>query len=148
MKIFISLSVRSSPLEDTRVALENSKDDLKQAQRKAQLARKKLTDRQANGDASQVETARKEMQGAQRSVKTQQDIVRVNQQRVTRATHVDRLVAEWNRLDKMKGTQQDTDQIKGRRKKLAEQIAEARKALHRVKRPKSTIKKIKKPRRY
>ena len=104
MKILISLSARTSPLEDTKVSLENSKDDLKGAQRRSQLARKKLNDKQSDGDTKGVKSARTEVQDTQRSVKTNQDIVRVNQQRVSRAAVVDRLVSEWNRLDKLKGT--------------------------------------------
>jgi len=104
MKILISLSARTSPLEDTKVSLENSKDDLKGAQRRSQLARKKLNDKQSDGDTKGVKSARTEVQDTQSSVKTNQDIVRVNQQRVSRAAVVDRLVSEWNRLDKLKGT--------------------------------------------
>lgn len=144
MKILISLSVRSSPLEDTKVSLDNSKDDLKGAQRRNQVARKKLSAKQSEGDTRGVKSAREEVMGTQRSVKTQQDIVRVNQQRVTRASVVDRLINEWNRLDKLKGTEQDTDQVKERRAALTKQIAEARAALRKIKRPKSTIKKAKK----
>lgn len=144
MKILISLSVRSSPLEDTKVSLENSKDDLKGAQRRNQVARKKLSAKQSEGDTRGVKSAREEVMETQRSVKTQQDIVRVNQQRVTRASVVDRLINEWNRLDKLKGTEQDTDQVKERRAALTKQIAEARAALRKIKRPKSTIKKAKK----
>lgn len=144
MKIRVSLSVRTSPLEDTKVSLENSKDDLKGAQRRNQVARKKLSAKQSEGDTRGVKSAREEVMGTQRSVKTQQDIVRVNQQRVTRASVVDRLINEWNRLDKLKGTEQDTDQVKERRAALTKQIAEARAALRKIKRPKSTIKKAKK----
>lgn len=144
MKIRVSLSVRSSPLEDTKVSLDNSKDDLKGAQRRNQVARKKLSAKQSEGDTRGVKSAREEVMGTQRSVKTQQDIVRVNQQRVTRASVVDRLINEWNRLDKLKGTEQDTDQVKERRAALTKQIAEARAALRKIKRPKSTIKKAKK----
>lgn len=144
MKILISLSVRSSPLEDTKVSLDNSKDDLKGAQRRNQVARKKLSAKQSEGDTRGVKSAREEVMETQRSVKTQQDIVRVNQQRVTRASVVDRLINEWNRLDKLKGTEQDTDQVKERRAALTKQIAEARAALRKIKRPKSTIKKAKK----
>lgn len=144
MKILISLSARTSPLEDTKVSLENSKDDLKGAQRRSQLARKKLNDKQSDGDTKGVKSARTEVQDTQRSVKTNQDIVRVNQQRVSRAAVVDRLVNEWNRLDKLKGTEQDTEQTKARRATLAKDIVEARKALRKIKRPKSTIKKPKK----
>jgi hypothetical protein len=111
MKIRVSLSVRTSPLEDTKVSLENSKDDLKGAQRRNQVARKKLSAKQSEGDTRGVKSAREEVMETQRSVKTQQDIVRVNQQRVTRASVVDRLINEWNRLDKLKGTEQDTDCI-------------------------------------
>lgn len=149
MKILVSLSVRSSPLEDTQVSLENSRDDLKGAQRRANAARKKLNEKQSDGDTKGVTAARTQVQDTQRSVKTQQDIVRTNQQRVSRAAVVDRLVNEWNRLEKLKGTEQDTDQIKSQRATLSKQIAEARKALQRIKRPKSTLaKKPKKPRRY
>ncbi|QZE59114.1 hypothetical protein pEaSNUABM22_00211 [Erwinia phage pEa_SNUABM_22] len=148
MKILISLSARTSPLEDTQVSLDNSKDDLKGAQRRSQLARKKLNDKQSEGDTKGVKSAREEVNRTRDSVKTQQDIVRTNQQRVSRAGVVDRLVKEWNRLDKLKGTEQDTDQIKARRSELSKQIIEARKALRAIKRPKSTIKKPKKPRRY
>lgn len=144
MKIRVSLSVRTSPLEDTKVSLENSKDDLKGAQRRNQVARKKLSAKQSEGDTRGVKSAREEVMETQRSVKTQQDIVRVNQQRVTRASVVDRLINEWNRLDKLKGTEQDTDQVKERRAALTKQIAEARAALRKIKRPKSTIKKAKK----
>lgn len=144
MKIRVSLSVRTSPLEDTKVSLENSKDDLKGAQRRNQVARKKLSAKQSEGDTRGVKSAREEVMETQRSVKTQQDIVRVNQQRVTRASVVDRLIDEWNRLDKLKGTEQDTDQVKERRAALTKQIAEARAALRKIKRPKSTIKKAKK----
>lgn len=144
MKIRVSLSVRTSPLEDTKVSLENSKDDLKGAQRRNQVARKKLSAKQSEGDTRGVKSAREEVMETQRSVKTQQDIVRVNQQRVTRASIVDRLINEWNRLDKLKGTEQDTDQVKERRAALTKQIAEARAALRKIKRPKSTIKKAKK----
>ena len=144
MKIRVSLSVRTSPLEDTKVSLENSKDDLKSAQRRNQVARKKLSAKQSEGDTRGVKSAREEVMETQRSVKTQQDIVRVNQQRVTRASVVDRLINEWNRLDKLKGTEQDTDQVKERRAALTKQIAEARAALRKIKRPKSTIKKAKK----
>ncbi|QZE56404.1 hypothetical protein pEaSNUABM40_00210 [Erwinia phage pEa_SNUABM_40] len=148
MEIQVSLSVRTSPLEDTKVSLENSKDDLKGAQRRAAVARKKLNDKQSEGDTKGVTSARDEVNATRNSVKTQQDIVRVNQQRVSRAAVVDRLVKEWNRLDKLKGTEQDTAQIKERRATVAKQIVEARKALQRIKRPKSAIKKPKKPRRY
>ncbi|EBY9527646.1 hypothetical protein D5P86_01525 [Salmonella enterica subsp. enterica serovar Infantis] len=148
MKILISLSARTSPLEDTKVSLENSKDDLKGAQRRAQIARKKLNDRQSDGDTKGVKSARVDVQDSARSVKIQQDIVRTNQQRVSRAAVVDRLVNEWNRLDKLKGTEQDTDDIKKRRAALTKQIAEARAALRKIKRPKSTIQKPKKPKRY
>ena len=144
MKIRVSLSVRTSPLEDTKVSLENSKDDLKGAQRRNQVARKKLSAKQSEGDTRGVKSAREEVMETQRSVKTQQDIVRVNQQRVTRASVVDRLINEWNRLDKLKGTEQDTDQVKERRAALTKQIVEARAALRKIKRPKSTIKKAKK----
>lgn len=144
MKITISLSARTSPLEDTKVSLDNSKDDLKGAQRRNQVARKKLSAKQSEGDTRGVKSAREEVMETQRSVKTQQDIVRVNQQRVTRASVVDRLINEWNRLDKLKGTEQDTDQVKERRAALTKQIAEARAALRKIKRPKSTIKKAKK----
>lgn len=144
MKITISLSARTSPLEDTKVSLDNSKDDLKGAQRRNQVARKKLSAKQSEGDTRGVKSAREEVMESQRSVKTQQDIVRVNQQRVTRASVVDRLINEWNRLDKLKGTEQDTDQVKERRAALTKQIAEARAALRKIKRPKSTIKKAKK----
>lgn len=144
MKIRVSLSVRTSPLEDTKVSLENSKDDLKGAQRRNQVARKKLSAKQSEGDTRGVKSAREEVMETQRSVKTQQDIVRVNQQRVTRASVVDRLINEWNRLDKLKGTEQDTDQVKERRAALTKQIAEARAALRKIKRPKYTIKKAKK----
>ena len=144
MKIRVSLSVRTSPLEDTKVSLENSKDDLKGAQRRNQVARKKLSAKQSEGDTRGVKSAREEVMETRRSVKTQQDIVRVNQQRVTRASVVDRLINEWNRLDKLKGTEQDTDQVKERRAALTKQIAEARAALRKIKRPKSTIKKAKK----
>lgn len=144
MKIRVSLSVRTSPLEDTKVSLENSKDDLKGAQHRNQVARKKLSAKQSEGDTRGVKSAREEVMETQRSVKTQQDIVRVNQQRVTRASVVDRLINEWNRLDKLKGTEQDTDQVKERRAALTKQIAEARAALRKIKRPKSTIKKAKK----
>ncbi len=144
MKIRVSLSVRTSPLEDTKVSLDNSKDDLKGAQRRNQVARKKLSAKQSEGDTRGVKSAREEVMETQRSVKTQQDIVRVNQQRVTRASVVDRLINEWNRLDKLKGTEQDTDQVKERRAALTKQIAEARAALRKIKRPKSTIKKAKK----
>lgn len=144
MKIRVSLSVRTSPLEDTKVSLENSKDDLKGAQRRNQVARKKLSAKQSEGDTRGVKSAREEVMDTQRSVKTQQDIVRINQQRVTRASVVDRLINEWNRLDKLKGTEQDTDQVKERRAALTKQIAEARAALRKIKRPKSTIKKAKK----
>lgn len=148
MKILISLSARTSPLEDTKVSLENSKDDLKGAQRRAQIARKKLNDRQSDGDTKGVKSARVDVQDSARSVKIQQDIVRTNQQRVSRAAVVDRLVNEWNRLDKLKGTEQDTDDIKKRRAALTKQIAEARAALRKIKHPKSTIQKPKKPKRY
>ena len=144
MKIRVSLSVRTSPLEDTKVSLDNSKDDLKGAQRRNQVARKKLSAKQSEGDTRGVKSAREEVMETRRSVKTQQDIVRVNQQRVTRASVVDRLINEWNRLDKLKGTEQDTDQVKERRAALTKQIAEARAALRKIKRPKSTIKKAKK----
>ncbi|AWY08477.1 hypothetical protein HOT49_gp211 [Erwinia phage vB_EamM_Alexandra] len=148
MKILISLSVRTSPLEDTKVSLENSKDDLKGAQRRSQLARKKLNEKQSDGDTKGVKSARAEVDATRISVKTQQDIVRTNQQRVSRANVVDRLVREWNRLEKLKGTEQDTDAVKAQRSDLSKKIIEARKALRAIKRPKSTIKKIKKPRRY
>lgn len=144
MKVLISLSVRNSPLEDAKVSLENSKDDLKGAQRRSQLARKKLNDKQSDGDTKGVKSARTEVQDTQKSVKTNQDIVRVNQQRVGRASVVDRLVSEWNRLDKLKGTEQDTEQTKARRASLTKDIATARAALRQIKRPKSTIKKAKK----
>lgn len=144
MKVIISLSVRTSPLEDTQVSLENSKDDLKGAQRRSQLARKKLNDKQSDGDTKGVKSARTEVQDTQRSVKTNQDIVRINQQRVGRASVVDRLVKEWNRLEKLKGTEQDTKNIQDRRAALTKQIAEARAALKKIKRPKSTIQKPKK----
>lgn len=148
MKILISLSARTSPLEDTKVSLENSKDDLKGAQRRSQVARKKLNDKQSDGDTKGVKSARDEVNNTRDSVKKQQDIVRVNQQRVSRANVVDRLVKEWNRLEKLKGTEQDTDAVKAQRSELSKKIVEARKALRAIKRPKSTIKKIKKPRRY
>lgn len=148
MDLLISLSARSSPLEDMKTQLENSKDELKQAQRRLALRRKQLNEKSAEGNSKHVESARKKQKDAQDSVKTAQDIVRINQQRVGRAGVVDRLVQEWNRLDKLKGTDQDTDQTKARRGVLAKQIAEARKALRAIKRPKSTIKKPKKPRRY
>jgi len=149
MKILISLSARTSPLEETKVSLENSRDDLKGAQRRATVARKTLNEKQSDGDTKGIESGRAKVLEAQRSVKTQQDIVRTNQQRVSRAAVVDRLVKEWNRLDKLKGTDQDTDAVKKQRATLSGQIAEARKALQRIKRPKSVkIKKPKKPRRY
>ena len=149
MEIMVSLSVRSSPLEETKVSLENSRDDLKGAQRRSNAARKALNEKQSEGDTKGVESARNKVLDTQRSVKTQQDIVRTNQQRVSRAAVVDRLVKEWNRLEKLKGTDQDTDATKKQRAALSGQIAEARKALQRIKRPKSTRpKKPKKPRRY
>jgi len=144
MKIQISLSKRNSPLEDTKVALENSKDDLKKAQRRSQNARKQLVSKQSDGDTRGVKSAREDVRIQQQSVKTNQDIVRIQQQRVSRAAVVDRLVEEWNRLDKLKGTEQDTDQNKERRAALSKQIAEARAALRKIKRPKSTVKKAKK----
>lgn len=149
MEIMVSLSVRSSPLEDTKVSLENSRDDLKGAQRRSNAARKALNEKQSEGDTKGIESARTKVLDSQRSVKTQQDIVRTNQQRVSRAAVVDRLVKEWNRLEKLKGTDQDTDATKKQRATLSTQIAEARKALQRIKRPKSVRpKKPKKPRRY
>ena len=149
MEIMVSLSVRSSPLEDTKVSLENSRDDLKGAQRRNNAARKALNEKQSEGDTKGIESARTKVLDSQRSVKTQQDIVRTNQQRVSRAAVVDRLVKEWNRLEKLKGTDQDTDATKKQRATLSTQIAEARKALQRIKRPKSVRpKKPKKPRRY
>lgn len=149
MEIMVSLSVRSSPLEDTKVSLENSRDDLKGAQRRNNAARKALNEKQSEGDTKGIESARTKVLDSQRSVKTQQDIVRTNQQRVSRAAVVDRLVKEWNRLEKLKGTDQDTDATKKQRATLSTQIAEARRALQRIKRPKSVRpKKPKKPRRY
>ena len=149
MEIMVSLSVRSSPLEETKVSLENSRDDLKGAQRRNNAARKALNEKQSEGDTKGIESARTKVLDSQRSVKTQQDIVRTNQQRVSRAAVVDRLVKEWNRLEKLKGTDQDTDATKKQRATLSTQIAEARKALQRIKRPKSVRpKKPKKPRRY
>ncbi|QZE57418.1 hypothetical protein MPK71_gp209 [Erwinia phage pEa_SNUABM_1] len=149
MEIMVSLSVRSSPLEETKVSLENSRDDLKGAQRRNNAARKALNEKQSEGDTKGIESARTKVLDSQRSVKTQQDIVRTNQQRVSRAAVVDRLVKEWNRLEKLKGTDQDTDATKKQRAALSTQIAEARKALQRIKRPKSVRpKKPKKPRRY
>ena len=149
MEIMVSLSVRSSPLEETKVSLENSRDDLKGAQRRNNAARKALNEKQSDGDTKGIESARTKVLDSQRSVKTQQDIVRTNQQRVSRAAVVDRLVKEWNRLEKLKGTDQDTDATKKQRATLSTQIAEARKALQRIKRPKSVRpKKPKKPRRY
>ncbi|QYW03850.1 hypothetical protein pEaSNUABM46_00207 [Erwinia phage pEa_SNUABM_46] len=148
MELLVSLSARSSPLEDMQTQLENSKDELKQAQRRLALRRKQLNEKSAEGNSDHVASARAKQKDAQNSVKTHQDIVRINQQRVGRAGVVDRLVKEWNRLDKLKGTDQDTEQVKARRSTVAKQIVEARKALRAIKRPKSTIKKPKKPRRY
>ena len=141
MKILISLSARTSPLADAKVSLENSQDDYKGAVRRVGVARKKLTAKQTEGDTKGVIAARENLKESQQSVRTQQDIVRTNQHRVSRAAVVDRLVNEWNRLEKLKGTEQDTDQVKERRGKLAKQIAEARKMLQKIKRPKSTISK-------
>lgn len=142
MEIVISLSMRNSPLQEAQTVLDNSKDNLKKAVRNEQTRRSLLT--KATQNESGVKTAREKLKGAQVSRKTNQDIVRMQQQRVGRAQVVDRLVTEWNRLDKLKGTDQDTEQTKTRRAELGKKIAEARVALRKIKRPKSTVQNSKK----
>jgi len=141
MKLLISLSVRTSPLEEQKTIFENAKDNVKKATRNEKLARDNLAE--AAKKSSGVASATKQLKLKSVVRRRLVDVQRIQQQKVGRAGVVDRLVREWNKLEELKGTDQDTDTTKARRVEVAKLINVARDNLRKLKLPKSTIKRKK-----
>jgi len=144
MQVLISLSKMKSPLEDQKVILENAKDNVTKAQRSEKLARKKLQD--ATEEQRNVDGARKEVNIRSAIRRRASDVERAQQQKVGRAGVVDRLIAELERLDKSKDTDQNRKANEERRTSLRKQISDARTAMKKIKLPKSTVKRKKRRR--
>lgn len=144
MQVLISLSKMKSPLEEQKVILENAKDNVTKAQRSEKLARKRLQD--ATEEQRNVDGARKEVNIRSAIRRRASDVERAQQQKVGRAGVVDRLIAELERLDKSKDTDQNRKANEERRASLRKQISDARTAMKKIKLPKSTVKRKKRRR--
>lgn len=141
MEILISLSKMVSPLPKQKVVLKNAKDNEDKAKRSLKLAQDTLQERQQ--DNRNVDGAKKEVNIRSVIRRRATEVVRAQQQRTGRASVVDRLIAELDRLEKTEDTDTNKKANEERRAKLREDIAEARKSITRIKLPKSTIKRKK-----
>ena len=144
MHVLISLSKMVSPLPEQKTILENAKDNVKKAQRSEKLAKDKL--QEAAEDKRDVQGPRKELSVRGVIRRRAVDVARIQQQKVGRASVVDRLINELERLEKVEDTDANKKSNEARRVDLRKQISEAREALKKIKLPKSTIRRKKRRR--